>query len=440
VPEIESTLGVAGIAQVWIKLIVNIIRVAAREHDFSLCAVTYAQFLVSFSSVAHRIRIIIPRGFQMQQIEVRNSLAQWRAKRGLGAAQLAAQAGISRPTVYAIEAGTYLPNTSVSLKLARILDTTVEEIFQLEPEDRASAEADAIVLGDTESMPAGQSLQLCTVNRHLVAVPTEPGGWGLPSTDAILLAPIRSGKREVNAKVQVLGNSWQNPARLLLAGCDPSASVLSNALQRQGCDLVITYQNSLRSLELLQDGMVHIAGTHLVEKVADKADLLPITRMFSRNSVAVFSYAIWQEGLVVAQGNPKRISGVADLARKDVQITNREPGAGCRRLLDDLLLKHGISSSQVKGYKRVTLGQLPAARLVQSGEVDCCISTQAGARVLGLEFISLAEKPYHLVIRRTQLERAPVQALIETLGRASFRREVEGCVGYDLRTAGDRLV
>jgi molybdate-binding protein/DNA-binding XRE family transcriptional regulator len=372
-------------------------------------------------------------------MEVRNSLAQLRAKRGLGAAQLATQAGISRPTVYAIEAGTYVPNTSVSLKLARILDVTVEEIFQLEPEDHASAETEAIVLGDTESMPQGQPLRLCTVNRHLVAVPTEPGGWGLPSTDANLLAPVHGGKGLAKAKVQVLGNGWQNPARILIAGCDPSASILANTLPRQSCELVIAYQNSSRSLELLQEGLVHIAGTHLVEKVTGKADLLPITKMFSRNSVAVISYAVWQEGLVVAQGNPKRIAGVADLARKGVQITNREPGAGCRRLLDDLLRKHGIPSSQVNGYERVTLGQLPAARLVQSGEVDCCISTQAGARVLGLDFIPLAEKPYHLVIRRTQLDLPPVQSLIETLGRASFRREVEACIGYDLRTAGERL-
>jgi molybdate-binding protein/DNA-binding XRE family transcriptional regulator len=373
-------------------------------------------------------------------MEVRNSLAQWRTKRGLGAAQLASEAGISRPTIYAIEAGTYLPNTSVSLKLARILGTTVEEIFQLEPEGQASAEtAEAIVLGDTETMPQGQPLRLCTVSKHLVAVPAEPGGWGLPSTDAILLSPIRGGKRNANAKIQILGNSWENPTRILIAGCDPSASILANALQRQGSELVIAYENSSRSLELLQEGVVHIAGTHMVEKGSGKTDLLPITKMFPRGSVAVISYAMWQEGLVVAQGNPKNISNISDLARKDVQITNREPGAGCRLLLDDLLQKHGIASGKVKGYDRITLGQLPAARLVQSGEVDCCVSSQAGARALGLSFIPLAQKPYHLVIRRTHLELPPVQALIETLGRASFRREVEACIGYDMQTAGDRL-
>jgi hypothetical protein len=33
-----------------------------------------------------------------------------------------------------------------------------------------------------------------------------------------------------------------------------------------------------------------------------------------------------------------------------------------------------------------------------------------------------------------------VQILLNTLGRISFRRELEGLGGYDTRIAGDRLV
>ena len=123
-------------------------------------------------------------------MDVQNSLAQLRAKRGLGAAQLAAEVGVSRQTIYAIEAGNYVPNTSVSLKLARILETTVEEIFQLEPEDQATDEtAEAMLLGDPESMPPGQPLRLCSVNGHLVAVSPEPGRWGLPPTTRFCSRP-----------------------------------------------------------------------------------------------------------------------------------------------------------------------------------------------------------------------------------------------------------
>jgi molybdate-binding protein/DNA-binding XRE family transcriptional regulator len=377
----------------------------------------------------------------MSSVEVQSNLAEFRAKRAISAIELAAEAGVSRQTIHSIESGLYVPNTVVSLKLARILDTTVEELFRLEAPPKALEEtANVHILGGTASLPKGQPLRLATVNQHVVAVAPDPASWGLQPTDAVFLEPCRKSKGSANGKVRLLGDNWKNPGRILLAGCDPSASLLAHSLERQGFELVVAYENSSRALDLLHEGLVHVAGTHLAEKAGDRADLLPITKMFPRSSIAILSYAVWKEGLVVAEGNPKNIFGIGDLERKDVQITNRELGAGCRRLLDDMLRAHGIASSKVKGYDRSTLGQLPAARLVQSGEVDCCISTQASALTLGLTFLPLADKPYLLVLRRMHLTLPPVEALLEMLGRSAFRREVESCVGYNMRRAGNRII
>jgi len=167
-------------------------------------------------------------------------------------------------------------------------------------------------------------------------------------------------------------------------------------MQRQGCELIIAYENSSRSLELLHEGLVHIAGTHLIDKSTGKTDLLPITKLF----LATPSRHLLRDLAGRTGGDPgqseknRRHYRYCAQGREDHQS---RAGAGCRRLLDDLMKQHGIAVSQVKGYDRITLGHLPAARLVQSGEVDCCISTQAGARALGLDFIPLAQKPYHLV-------------------------------------------
>jgi putative molybdopterin biosynthesis protein len=374
-------------------------------------------------------------------IEIRNNLEALRLKKGLGASQLAAEVSVSRQTIYAIEAGSYVPNTTVSLRIAKVLDVAVEDIFQIVAKKEGSPRTmEAIFLGDLELTLPRNPLRLCSVNGQVIAVAAETGNWGLAPTDAILLAPIPDRKRNVNATVEILGESWNNPGRLLIAGCDPSAPILASALEQQGCELVISYQNSARSLNLLGEKLVHIAGTHLLNEATSKTDLLPITKMFPRNSVAVFSYAIWEEGLVVAQGNPKKISGISDLPRKEIRIVNREPGSGCRELLDKQLSKHRIARNKVRGYDQVVLGHLPAGRQVYSGEADCCLGIEAGARSLGLDFIALNRKPYHLVIRRKDLELPPVKALLETLGRASFRREMEACTGYDMRTAGDRLV
>lgn len=372
---------------------------------------------------------------------VRSNLAEFRTRRGLGAAELAARTGISRQTVYAIEAGTYVPNTAVSLRLARVLETTVEELFELDAEKPLkSDEIDVTVLGDTNSLEPGQMLRLCSVDDRAVAVVPESGSWGLPQADAVLLQLLNRTGASATARVRILADKWRDPSRILIAGCDPSASILVQALQAQGCQLVIAYENSSRAMESLKSGLAHIAGTHLIDKASGKMDMTFITRPFGRNAVAVYSYAIWEEGLVVASGNPKHITNVGDLARKDISITNREHGAGCRRLLDDLLALRGIQPRQIKGYDRITIGHLPAARRVRGGEVDCCISTQAVARALALDFIPLAQKPYHFVVRRRDFEHPTIRTLLATLERASFRKEVEAYAGYSMRTSGERVL
>ena len=63
----------------------------------------------------------------MTEIRTRNLLQQVRKARGLAAAELAQRIGVSRQTIYAIEDGSYVPNTTIALRLARTLDTRVED-------------------------------------------------------------------------------------------------------------------------------------------------------------------------------------------------------------------------------------------------------------------------------------------------------------------------
>src|ERR1035437_8708891 len=62
---------------------------------------------------------------------VESRLSELRKRRGIAAAELARAAGVSRQTIYAMEAGDYIPNTAVALKLARILQSTAEDLFRL---------------------------------------------------------------------------------------------------------------------------------------------------------------------------------------------------------------------------------------------------------------------------------------------------------------------
>ena len=365
-----------------------------------------------------------------------NRLSEARQRRGISAAQLAAAVGVSRQTIYAIEAGSYIPNTSVALKLGRVLDAAVEELFYLEDDALQPPPTEQVELLSPESPPIpGQAVQLCRVNHHLVAASPEPGTWSLPAGDAVLMAPVGELKASQRVRAQVFDPDWKDRQRLLIAGCDPAASVLARYLERHGVDLVVAFQNSSRALELLKRGVIHIAGTHLsTDDSGSRGD-----KVFSAGLFSVLSFALWEEGLVVAPGNPKSIRSAADLARPDVSIANREPGAGCRSLLDALLDRLGIKSNQVRGYDCVATGHLPAARLVQSGVADCCISTRAAGRFFGLDFVPLVTKRYDLVVRKTSLKLPQMQVLVETLGRAPFRRALEAVAGYDMKSSGDLI-
>lgn len=63
---------------------------------------------------------------------MKNQIKVERAKKDLTQAKLAELAGVSRQTINAIELGKYVPSTTLALKMARIFECKVEDIFELE--------------------------------------------------------------------------------------------------------------------------------------------------------------------------------------------------------------------------------------------------------------------------------------------------------------------
>jgi len=66
---------------------------------------------------------------------LKNLLKVERAKKNITQAELANLVFVSRQTINAIELGKYVPSTTLSLKIAHIFETTVNEIFELEDTD-----------------------------------------------------------------------------------------------------------------------------------------------------------------------------------------------------------------------------------------------------------------------------------------------------------------
>ncbi|HUA62517.1 MAG TPA: substrate-binding domain-containing protein [Verrucomicrobiae bacterium] len=353
--------------------------------------------------------------------KVRNRLAEIRRKRGVPASTLARQAGISRQTIYAMEAGDYVPNTAVALRLARALEVTVEELFRLDTEPaEAPRTLKAELVGPGDAF-AGSPVALCRVGRKLVAVPVFPAPLHFPLADGLVADPSRSTVHPLTEE--------HPEGRLLIAGCDPSTSLLSQHLAKASVGLVAASVNSSAALDLLRKRLVHVAGTHLAE--GGKSAV---------SGGAVFVFAIWEQGLIMARGNPKRIRAVEDLSRPGVRLANRETGSGSRQLLDRRLKAAGIDAQSIEGYSEPPApGHLAAAWRVYSGLADCCLATRCAARAFGLDFLPLTTERYDLVVRREHLELAAVERFLDVLSEAAFRRELEGLCGYDTRETGRRV-
>lgn len=63
---------------------------------------------------------------------MKNRIKELRKSKGYRQEDLAAALGVSRQTVIAIENNKYNPSLELAMKLARYLQTTVEQLFTLE--------------------------------------------------------------------------------------------------------------------------------------------------------------------------------------------------------------------------------------------------------------------------------------------------------------------
>ena len=66
---------------------------------------------------------------------MRNKVKEERMKQEIAQTEFADQLSVSRQTIHAIETGKYVPTTTLALKIAKLLNKKVEEIFILEKGD-----------------------------------------------------------------------------------------------------------------------------------------------------------------------------------------------------------------------------------------------------------------------------------------------------------------
>ena len=68
-------------------------------------------------------------------IEMRTRIKEFRAKYNMTQEELAKKVGVRRETIVFLEKGKYNPSLKLAYKVAKVLNTTIEELFIFDEDD-----------------------------------------------------------------------------------------------------------------------------------------------------------------------------------------------------------------------------------------------------------------------------------------------------------------
>lgn len=354
-------------------------------------------------------------------------LKELRIQKKMTQSELAGLAGIKRQAVYDIETGRYLPNTGVALAMAQILGCRVEDIFYQTPD-----QARDVVLVDKE-FAWGQRVNIAKVRERHFAYPlvgTHARMEDMGAADA-LLEPCQS-------RAKILMSEERVASTALLLGCDPAFSVLGHRVRETPghVGLNVRFASSQTAVTRVASGQAHIAGTHMHSRGGDDGNKFLVTQKMKDISGILVAFSSFEEGLLVAPGNPKGIKGVADLARKDVRLANREEGAALRSLLDDLLKDGKIPAAAILGYEYLVHSHSQGAQAVCHHVCDVALGLRTVAVTYGLDFIPLSHVRCDLVIPSDLMTHPGVATALDIIQTRAFREELACLPGYDTSDTG----
>jgi len=291
-------------------------------------------------------------------------------------------------------------------------------------------------------------VKLGHVGDNLMATPAGRGAGAVMSfvqADGVLVVP--SGSEGVGAGEQVridLVRSMEEIENTLvfIGSHDNILDVLANLLHRQRpvVRLSSAHVGSMGGILAIKRNEAHLAGSHLLDAESGEYNVPFIKKYLGDTPLLLVNLAFRQQGLLVPKGNPKGISGFADLIKPGVRFINRQRGAGTRLLTDYHLQRLGIGPEQVIGYDREEYTHMTVAQAVASGSVDTGLAIMAAAVALELDFIPVAEERYDLIVPKNHKDEPKVQTLLAIIRSSSeFRTTVNTLGGYDLRSCGKIL-
>jgi putative molybdopterin biosynthesis protein len=228
--------------------------------------------------------------------------------------------------------------------------------------------------------------------------------------------------------------------QLRLAGShDLLVEHLVKVISKHSIPIQPTYIGSLEGLMMLYRGQCDIAAVHLLDPISQQYNIPFIQQLFIHEEISLIRFASREQGLIIAQGNPKNITGLTDLDKANVRFVNRQKGSGTRFLLDSLLAKNKINPAAITGYELEEWNHLSAASHISRGAADVTFGIQAAASHLGLDFIPISNEQFDLVFKWTNENAEALNKLIDVLNSVDLKVQLQDYAGYDLRELGKAI-
>ncbi|MES2959285.1 MAG: substrate-binding domain-containing protein [Pseudomonadota bacterium] len=217
------------------------------------------------------------------------------------------------------------------------------------------------------------------------------------------------------------------------ASHDLALPLLRDHADVHGLHIDLRFAGSTDALQALAHGRCDVAGFHVPVLAAGQA---PTT--FSRSLKGLLRPGRHKliashrriQGLIVAAGNPRRLTGFADLARQGLRFVNRQPGSGTRLLAEHLLAEAGLAPERIAGFGAPSEDtHVAVAAAVASGLADAGLGIEAAAAQFGLGFVPLADEAYYLVCLKEALERPAILRLRGLLASGAWTEALRSQAG-----------
>ncbi len=314
-----------------------------------------------------------------------NRVKEYRLRLGLSQEELAKRAGIPRTTLSAIESGRVSPSVEYALRLARVLKASVEELFGKEEEVRTLKE------GFFYNYKAYDKWV------YVGASPFEgemPDGY------------MKDNKAHFIRK--------ESLPTLAIAGCDPSLKLLSAPARERGIRLLYIKYNSLKALELLERGLIHIAGMHL----GSLEENLRFVKDRLGEGYRILRLFTWEEGIALRERKSlKELRGLNWLVR--------EEGSGARKVFEELR-----GELSIEKCREIEGGHEEVAMLIRNRFGDAGICPKGVAYSFGLDYVSLKREDYCLVYREELEEEDHFKDFLRLLLDKTYREFLSELPGY----------